>query len=192
MHWLLATINLGQDSSQKSGLPGGLRGHNQPLGSHTLPGFVDEVNTIDPELFYSKYVRSNRPVVVPGAARMQPAMDRWTDDYLAKKAGGHTASVWKWSGGKEPHVPDPVDSTLLKHINFMRAATPTGQAASATSSKCGTISQPETPIGMYMIDHRLPRVLLEDLVLPPFLECQRSSAHDALEATSVPCLDLTC
>jgi len=60
-----------------------LPGHEKPMQEvgHKQP--VEVLTKIpDWATFYDNYVRANRPVVFKGAARAQPAFEKWTDSYL--------------------------------------------------------------------------------------------------------------
>ena len=60
-------------------------GHRQPLGHHRPP-LTETIDRLDrpprPGEFFSRYVRPQRPVIFRGLARIQPAYQLWTDDYL--------------------------------------------------------------------------------------------------------------
>eukprot|EP00112_Aurelia_sp_Birch-Aquarium-sp1_P010306 Seg2206.2 transcript_id=Seg2206.2/GoldUCD/mRNA.D3Y31 product="JmjC domain-containing protein 7" protein_id=Seg2206.2/GoldUCD/D3Y31 len=64
--------------------------HMKPFGAHMDPAPVDEFK--DGEMpsaqdFWSNYVKKRKPVVFRGAAKNSPAMEKWTDEYLAEKFG---------------------------------------------------------------------------------------------------------
>lgn len=66
------------------------RGHLQPLGSHRDPdnSLIDELHDIpSPKVFWEKYVKPSRAVVLRGAAKNSPAFTKWTDEYLTKHYG---------------------------------------------------------------------------------------------------------
>ena len=59
-------------------------GHLQPLGSHRPPeGQINSIqHLLNPTEFYNDYVLKVTPVILKGAARLSPAYDHWTDNYL--------------------------------------------------------------------------------------------------------------
>lgn len=66
------------------------RGHLQPLGSHRDPDntLIDELHEIpSAKVFWEKYVKPSRAVVLRGAAKNSPAFTTWTDEYLTKHYG---------------------------------------------------------------------------------------------------------
>lgn len=73
-------------------IPGHLRPMQQQAGSKPLPELFNVPTFED---FWSKYVRTNTPVVLRGHAKMHPAFERWTDEYLAKTWGKRVVSAEK-------------------------------------------------------------------------------------------------
>jgi len=66
------------------------KGHLQPLGSHQDPDntLIDELHEIpSSKVFWEKYVKPSKAVVLRGAATHSPAFTKWTDEYLKEKFG---------------------------------------------------------------------------------------------------------
>eukprot|EP00930_Biecheleria_cincta_P055597 TRINITY_DN41909_c0_g1_i1.p1 TRINITY_DN41909_c0_g1~~TRINITY_DN41909_c0_g1_i1.p1 ORF type:complete len:395 (-),score=62.26 TRINITY_DN41909_c0_g1_i1:282-1373(-) len=85
-------------------------GHKQPVAELTEIPLWDD--------FYQNYVRANRPVVLRGAARTQPAFEKWTDEYLLKLWGSRRqvdAEIKKVEVRGGPTVTYPF-SKFLKEI----------------------------------------------------------------------------
>ncbi|CAH1271451.1 KDM8 [Branchiostoma lanceolatum] len=64
-------------------------GHLQPLGAHQPP--VGQVESLDymptPEDFYHNYILPGKPVIFSGAAKHNPAFQKWSDAYIMEKYG---------------------------------------------------------------------------------------------------------
>jgi hypothetical protein len=62
-----------------------------PMEGHLLPldkqgyklGDISSVdNFIDPQTFFTEYVKPGKPLLFKGAAKAIPAYTKWTDEYL--------------------------------------------------------------------------------------------------------------
>ncbi|XP_039253385.2 bifunctional peptidase and (3S)-lysyl hydroxylase JMJD7-like [Styela clava] len=64
-------------------------GHLQPLGSHMPPIKIDVIDTPpNPQEFFDKYIKVNKPIVIRGAAKVFSNFNTWRDDdYLREKYG---------------------------------------------------------------------------------------------------------
>ncbi|XP_037080541.1 bifunctional peptidase and arginyl-hydroxylase JMJD5-like [Pollicipes pollicipes] len=71
-------------------------GHGQPLGHHQPP-LAEPIDVLEefphPEEFYRRYLKPRRPAIFRGLARLHPAFQRWTDDYLRKEFGNKAVEV---------------------------------------------------------------------------------------------------
>ena len=77
-------------------------GHMRELGwgGPTLP--VEEIHDYpDPETFYLRYSKGNRPVVIKGGARVSPAFSKWTDEYLSSIENATNEPVLADTSGKK-------------------------------------------------------------------------------------------
>ncbi|XP_037080386.1 uncharacterized protein LOC119101199 [Pollicipes pollicipes] len=71
-------------------------GHGRPLGHHQPP-LAEPIDVLEefphPEEFYRRYTKPRRPAIFRGLARLHPAFQRWTDDYLRKEFGNLNVDV---------------------------------------------------------------------------------------------------
>eukprot|EP00811_Abedinium_folium_P035932 NODE_8686_length_1476_cov_7.763529.p1 GENE.NODE_8686_length_1476_cov_7.763529~~NODE_8686_length_1476_cov_7.763529.p1 ORF type:complete len:389 (+),score=106.90 NODE_8686_length_1476_cov_7.763529:40-1206(+) len=88
--------------SKKHHLLGGgsedAHGHNLKMQEQRGATPMEELNeTPSWDTFYQDYVRANRPVVIRGNARMQPAFNLWSDEYLLERWSQTMvrAELWK-------------------------------------------------------------------------------------------------
>jgi len=71
-------------------------GHGLPMQQNGKKTPVEELQDIPTwEVFYEKYVRQNKPVVLRGHAQGQQAFKLWTDTYLANKWGSRVINARK-------------------------------------------------------------------------------------------------
>jgi len=71
------------------------KGHLDRLGTHQPP--VGELKTVtewpDAQSFYKEHMQASVPLVVRGGAKMQPAFELWTDEYLTENYGEELVEV---------------------------------------------------------------------------------------------------
>ena len=64
-------------------------GHLKAFGHHRPPDgpVVEEQGFLHPKVFWDKYVSIHKPMVFRQAVANSPALDKWSDEYLAKEYG---------------------------------------------------------------------------------------------------------
>ncbi|XP_065837982.1 tRNA wybutosine-synthesizing protein 5-like isoform X2 [Oscarella lobularis] len=117
-------------------------GHMRELGwgGPTLP--VEEIHDYpDPETFYLRYSKGNRPVVIKGGARVSPAFSKWTDEYLSSIENATNEPVLADTSGKKTQF-----WTFGEYLEFYKKEK------------------------LYMV-YSVPKALRSDVHLPPPLRC---------------------
>lgn len=121
-------------------------GHLQPLGSHRPPeGQINSIqHLLNPTEFYNDYVLKVTPVILKGAARLSPAYDHWTDNYLREKYG--EVNVRVDYAKKENRAKSADVMTLTEFLNTYNDS------------------------DQYLVDS-LPEEMWGEFILPPCLLC---------------------
>lgn len=76
---------------------------------------VEEVEDIDPEDFYQRYVKPGRPVKLLDYAKKWPAITKWTYNYLREVAGHHKV---KLHGAWKDNEPTKIEMPSVKEVSF--------------------------------------------------------------------------
>ncbi|XP_013407134.1 uncharacterized protein LOC106171368 [Lingula anatina] len=99
-----------------------LKGHMERFGEQAQK--YENLITLDyfpdPEVFYRDYVRKSVPLVVKGALKHWPAVQKWkNEDYLREKFGEDFFNV-HWRNVSDEHHPAYIDMTMEDFLDTYR------------------------------------------------------------------------
>ncbi|XP_035684646.1 uncharacterized protein LOC118421454 [Branchiostoma floridae] len=140
-----------QNSCSKDVPCGSPRGHLEIFGSHAeATETIDEMFTVpQPQEFFDKFVKPNKPVLLRGAAKPSRAYSLWTPEYLIREYGNLTVRLEARSEGN--------------------GKIPAGEGGLGRDTVAHFMQNFET-MDAYVIS-QIPRPMERDVAVPPCLRC---------------------
>ncbi|XP_013382636.1 uncharacterized protein LOC106153304 [Lingula anatina] len=151
--WSIWGPNLGQFfplmSTDDPSDTGNLKGHMQRFGEQAQNyGHITTLDFFpDPEVFYRDYVRKSVPLVVKGALKHWPAVQKWKNEDYLRERFGHSFFNVHWRNLSDENHPAYVDMPMTDFLDTYRKEK------------------------IYM-DSTISPEMAEDLTFPGFVACE--------------------